>query len=87
MRTEIQKRKVAKQEKQNSGFKKGDHVVMHTCMEAEEHDGTVWTCSSDEYKLHKNHDYNVVMLEGFSGAFQTQYLQKVHFSYPQEVTK
>lgn len=59
-------------------LQKGDLVVMHTCMEAETHDGEIWTCITDEYKNHPKHDYTVIMLEGFSGSFQTEYLQKVN---------
>lgn len=58
-------------------LKKGDKVVMHSCIEAEAHDGTIWICDSDEFKHHPKHDYTVIMLKGFSGSFQTEYLQKV----------
>lgn len=58
-------------------LKKGEKVVMHTCIEAESHDGVIWTCKSNEFKHHPNHDYTVIMLEGFSGSFQTEYLQRV----------
>jgi hypothetical protein len=30
-------------------FKKGDKVVMHTCVEAKRYDGEIWTCKTDEY--------------------------------------
>lgn len=53
---------------------KGDTVVMHTCGEAEHHNGKIWTVSSDEWMLCQE---PVVMLEGFSGAFLTKYLQFV----------
>lgn len=56
----------------------GDKVVMHTCIEAEYNDGKVWACDSNEFKHHKDHDYTVVMLKGFSGSFATKYLQKVN---------
>lgn len=59
-------------------LKKGDVVVMHTCIEAERYNGQLWTCRTDEFKHHPNHDYTVVMLEGFSGSFATEYLQKVN---------
>lgn len=58
-------------------LKKGDKVVMHTCGEAEHYDGQIWTCISDEQKLHESHKYNVVWLKGFSGCFAAKYLQKV----------
>ena len=57
---------------------KGDRVVMHTCIEAEANDGKVWICDCNEFKLHPKHAYTVVMLEGFSGSFQTEYLQKIN---------
>ena len=59
-------------------LKKGDKVVMHTCIEAKAHDGTVWTCTTDEYQQYSEHSYTVIMLEGFSGSFATKYLQKVN---------
>lgn len=58
-------------------LKKGDLVVMHTCGEAEYYDGKLWICKTDEQKLHEEHNYTVVWLEGFSGAFKAEYLQKV----------
>lgn len=60
-------------------LKKGDAVVMHTCMEADNPDnfGKLWTCKTDEFKHHPNHNYTVIMLDGFSGSFATKYLQKV----------
>lgn len=61
-------------------LKTGDVVVMHTCGEAEHYDGKLWTCRSDEQKLHQDHTSTVVWLEGFSGAFATKYLQKVNLS-------
>jgi hypothetical protein len=60
-----------------SPLRKGDKVVMHTCMEAEFHDGTIWTCRTDERKLHESHNYKMVWLEGYSGCFSTEFLQKV----------
>ncbi|MBM7607555.1 hypothetical protein JOD29_000799 [Lysinibacillus composti] len=59
-------------------LKEGDKVVMHTCIEAEKYDGILWTCATDEFKHHPNHDYTVIMLKGFSGSFATKYLQKVN---------
>jgi hypothetical protein len=59
-------------------LKKGDKVVMHTCGEAEHYDGKIWTCRTDESKLHPSHNYTVVWLEDFSGCFATEYLQKVN---------
>ena len=59
-------------------LKKGDKVVMHTCMESKKHDGKIWTCKSDEFKHHPSHDYTVIMLQEFSGSFATEFLQKVN---------
>ncbi|MGM9923063.1 MAG: hypothetical protein ACI35R_02295 [Bacillus sp. (in: firmicutes)] len=60
-------------------LKKGDKVVMHTCLEANypPYEGKIWTCRTDEQKLHPNHNYTVVWLENFSGCFATEYLQIV----------
>jgi hypothetical protein len=59
-------------------LKKGDKVVMHTCMEADSHDGHIWTCRTDERKLQESHNYTVVWLEGYSGCFKSEFLQKVN---------
>jgi hypothetical protein len=69
-------------------LKKGDTVVMHTCGEAEHYDGKIWICRTDEQKLHEKHNYTVVWLEGFSGCFATEYLQKVDVSpYVEEMSR
>lgn len=62
-------------------LQKGDLVVMHTCMEHDHPDnfGKIWTCRSDEFQ-HKGHDYGSIFLEGFSGSFSTEFLQKVDVS-------
>lgn len=54
---------------------KGDKVVMHTCMEAQFHEGIVWDVSYDEFT--RNGQHPVVFLEGFSGSFAAEYLRKV----------
>lgn len=62
-------------------LKKGDLVVMHTCIEARnpKNYGKIWTCRSDEYNQGKGvYEQNLVFLEGFSGCFLTDYLQKVN---------
>ncbi len=60
-------------------FKKGDNVVMHTCMEAKHHDGKVWICETDSFqrdsKLPKDQVPEVVFLEGLSGSFWCNFLQ------------
>lgn len=53
---------------------KGDKVVMHTCLEAKYHNGTVWTCKTDSWN---NYGNELVFLEGYCGAFCTEYLQIV----------
>lgn len=50
--------------------KKGDLVIMHSCMEAKEHKGKIWRCETNEEK-------GKVFLFSFSGKFNTKYLQKV----------
>lgn len=61
-----------------SDLKKGDTVVMHTCMEATnpKYLGRIWVCKTDAFR-HKGHDYDCIFLEGFSGSFSAEYLQKV----------
>ncbi len=56
-------------------LKTGDKVVMHTCDEAEHYEGRIWTCRSDQFKAANKEQ--VVFLEGFSGYFVADYLQKV----------
>jgi hypothetical protein len=53
----------------------GDKVVMHTCMEAEEHNGKLWTVRETEFTSMSGHQ--VVFLEGYSGYFYVKYLQYV----------
>lgn len=61
-------------EKKN--FKKGDKVVMHTCMEADhtEYKGKIWICTSNSI-FNGNHE--TVFLEGFRGSFSAEFLQIV----------
>ncbi|WP_144472753.1 hypothetical protein [Bacillus pumilus] len=54
-------------------LKKGDMVVMHSCMEAELNEGRVWKCKGDEFYS----SLPCVSLENFSGPFFTKFLQKV----------
>ena len=65
-------------------LKKGDKVVMHTCLESEnpKYAGKIWTCIDDEFKA--NSSGNGVFLEGFSGYFYTEYLQKINLD---EITR
>lgn len=55
-------------------LKKGDKVVMHTCGEAEHHNGRIWECRSDEQEMCGS---KVIFLNQFSGAFACDFLQKV----------
>lgn len=56
-------------------LEKGELVVMHTCGEAEHYDGKLWKCKTDEFIPSSGSP--VVFLEGFSGYFLCQYLQRV----------
>ncbi|MFK7048746.1 hypothetical protein FLACOL_01088 [Flavobacterium columnare] len=59
-------------------FKKGDKVVMHSCIEANYHlhKGKIWTTQTNSYI--DRHQDEVVLLECFSGSFLTKYLQLVN---------
>lgn len=60
-------------------LKKGEKVVMHTCGEAEQYDGKIWTCKTDEYEKGESvYKQRLVFLEGFSGCFAVEFLQKVN---------
>jgi formyltetrahydrofolate hydrolase len=65
-------------------LKKGDKVVMHTCVEAEVYDGIIWTVASDVYERRGR---EVVELEDFFGAFSVEYLQKVNIEQLQQELK
>lgn len=56
-------------------LKKGDTVVMHSCGEAEHYDGKIWVCRNDEFISSSGSP--AVFLEGFSGYFYSEYLQRV----------
>ena len=56
-------------------FKKGNTVIMHTCIEADKYNGKIWTCSGDSYIDKAGQE--CVFLEGFSGCFFCGYLQLV----------
>jgi hypothetical protein len=58
-------------------LKKGDKVVMHSCMEAEAHNGKIWICQDDQFTSRYN-EQEVIFLEGFAGYFSVSYLQKVN---------
>lgn len=69
-----------------SALKKGDQVVMHTCMEAShpKYAGRVWTCRSDAFRQ-KGHNYCSIFLEGFSGLFSAEYLQLVKLPTEEQI--
>lgn len=58
-------------------FKKGEKVVMHSCMEAKlpKYNGKIWTLQTDSFLDRGGQE--VVFLEGFSGYFSAEYLQRV----------
>lgn len=66
-------------------LKQGDMVVMHTCMEHDNPDnfGKIWTCKTDSFR-HKGHDYDSIFLDGFSGSFSAEFLQKVDMAEAQK---
>ncbi|KGE18466.1 hypothetical protein [Paenibacillus wynnii] len=68
---------MAKQPKlKKSGLKPGDQVIMHSCYEArkEENKDKVWAVRSEPWDLCGS---EVVLLEGKSGGFATEFLKKV----------
>jgi hypothetical protein len=71
---------------QIESLKVGDEVVMHTCIEAknQKYHGMVWKVTSSPWMLCGS---EVVMLEGFSGGFATQYLQKIRVNPIAKVTR
>lgn len=61
-------------------LKKGDLVVMHTCIEARnpKYYGKLWRCKTDEFSRGEGvYEQHSVFLEGFRGSFAAEYLQKV----------
>lgn len=59
-----------------SGLTSGEKVVKHTCREASnpKYAGKVWTTRSEPWDLCGS---EVILLEGFSGGFATEYLKRV----------
>lgn len=58
-------------------LKKGERVVMHTCIESEEEPGKIWTCKSDQFTRGKGvFAQDSVFLEGYSGSFAPEFLQR-----------
>ncbi|KJD59247.1 hypothetical protein UZ38_04355 [Bacillus amyloliquefaciens] len=64
-------------------LQKGELVVIHTCYEASQYDGRIWSCASDEFTSHGG--AKVVFLEGFSGYFSAEFLQRVNLPQAREV--
>lgn len=52
-------------------FKKGEAVVMHSCIESEKHPTKIWFCASDAVK---EGDKQSVLLEGYEGSFAVEHL-------------
>ena len=63
-------------ENRTDTFKKGEKVVMHNCIEANipKYNGKIWTCKTDSFLDRAKQE--VVFLEGFSGYFLAEYLQR-----------
>lgn len=62
-------------------LKKGDWVVMHTCIEATDPNnyGKLWQCKTDQFTRGKGvYAQDSVFLEGYSGSFAPEFLQKVN---------
>jgi hypothetical protein len=61
-------------------LQQGDWVVMHTCIEATDPNnyGKLWRCKTDQFTRGKGAlVQDSVFLEGFSGSFAPEFLQKV----------
>jgi hypothetical protein len=56
-------------------LKPGDYVVMVNCAEAKKYKTKVWKVRSAPWKL--DHGEEVILLEGKSGGFSTEYLMKL----------
>lgn len=58
-------------------FKKGNSVVMHSCMESKpkENYGKIWICECDSFERGGSEK---VFLVGFSGSFCCEFLQLVN---------
>lgn len=58
-------------------FKKGDIVVMHSCLESKyKNNGKLWVCDCDSFYRENGTDEKM-FLKGFSGSFSCKYLQLV----------
>jgi hypothetical protein len=63
-------------ENKTKTLKKGDNVVMHNCIEADdpENKNKIFTCQTSSF-LDRGKE-EVVFLEGYSGYFSTRFLNK-----------
>lgn len=62
-------------------LKKGEQVVMHTCIEARnpKYEGKIWTCKTDQFTRGEGvYAQDSVFLEGFTGSFAPEFLQRVN---------
>lgn len=53
----------------------GDRVTMVNCLEAERYKDKIWTVRSSSWELCGT---EVVLLEGYTGGFATEFLKKVN---------
>lgn len=61
-------------------LKKGELVVMHTCIESRnpKYEGKLWRCKTDQFTRGEGvYAQDSVFLEGFTGSFAPEYLQRV----------
>lgn len=62
-------------------LKKGELVVMHTCVEARnpKYEGKIWTCKTDQFTRGEGvYAQDSIFLEGFTGSFAPEFLQRVN---------
>lgn len=62
-------------------LKKGELVVMHTCVEARnpKYEGKIWTCKTDQFTQGEGaYAQDLIFLEGFTGSFASEFLQRVN---------
>lgn len=62
-------------------LKKGELVVMHTCVESRnpKYEGKIWTCKTDQFTRGECvYAQDSIFLEGFTGSFAPEFLQRVN---------
>lgn len=63
-------------------IKKGDFVVMHTCLEADINKGRVWRVTSDEEFIGEGiYRKKAVSLDGYKKKFNVRHLQIIDKRY------